>query len=55
MVNKTKPLPPPAPVEHYEPPDQPSLISMAAIVAGIVAVVILVFSVLGFMLGKFIF
>lgn len=55
MTKKTKPIPPPAPVEHYEPPEQPSLLSMALVVAGVVALVILIFSLLGFFLGKFIF
>ena len=55
MAKKTKPIPPPAPIEHYDPPEQPSLWSMVAVVAGVVALVILIFSLLGFMLGKFIF
>lgn len=43
------------PIEPPEPPEQPSLISMALTVALVVAGVILVFSGLGYALGKFIF
>jgi hypothetical protein len=55
MPRAKKPIKPPPPIEIVDPPEQPSLLPMVFAVAGVVAVVILVFSVLGFMLGKFIF
>ena len=47
--------PPPPPIGRREPPQPPSLLVMVAIVADVVALVILVFSGLGYFLGKFIF
>lgn len=55
MVRQTKPIKPPPQIEITEPPEQPRLLPMVGAVAGVVALVILIFSVAGFMLGKFIF
>lgn len=44
-----------SPIMLPEPPEQPSLLHMVAIVALVVALVILLFSGIGYALGKFIF